>query len=104
MSNVFERYPNLEKYFQTSDGEKFFTESPAYNHAKTLDNKKVETVERKAAEEKPKTAAEIIAMVPDMDFETAEATLDAENSAEKPRKSVVEALEKRIAELENPAE
>lgn len=104
MSDVFKKYPNLEKYYQTSDGEKFFTESPAYNHAKTLENKKVETVERKAEVEKPKSAAEIIAMVPEMELETAEATLEAENSMDKPRKSVVDALVKRISELENPVE
>lgn len=101
MSDVFKRYPNLPEYWQTSDGEKFFTESAAYNHGKTLDDSKVKKVERPVSEEKPKSAAEIIAMVPEMDLETAEAILDAETSSEKPRKSVIEALEKRISELEN---
>lgn len=44
MNEVFKQNPNLEKYFGTSDGEAFYNENDAKNHAKNLEDKTVETV------------------------------------------------------------
>lgn len=44
MNDVFKQNPNLEKYFSTSDGEAFYNENDAKNHAKKLEVKSVETV------------------------------------------------------------
>lgn len=100
MDNFFKDKPELQEYFETSDGTKFYTENLAKNHARDLEDKKVTHVER-PAEEAKESAADIIAKAAEMDKETADEYLDAETSLEKPRKSVVAALEKRINELEN---
>lgn len=42
--NIFENQPNLEKCFSTSDGEHFYNENDAKNHAKSLEDKTVEPV------------------------------------------------------------
>jgi hypothetical protein len=101
MDNTFENNPNLKEYFQTSDGEKFYTKNMAENHARDLKDRSVTTVSRPADKEVKETAADIIAKAPEMDLETAEEYLETENALEKPRKTVVEALEARISELEN---
>jgi hypothetical protein len=44
MNDVFKQNPKLEKYYSTSDGEAFYNENDAKNHAKSLDEKTVETV------------------------------------------------------------
>ena len=44
MNQVFEQNPKLEKYYGTSDGEAFYNENDAKNHAKNLEDKTVETV------------------------------------------------------------
>lgn len=54
MDNVFKKHPTLESYHETSDGVKFFTESNAKNHAKSLKDKKVKEVERSTEIETPK--------------------------------------------------
>jgi len=42
--DVFKKYPNLDHYYETSDGMKFFRENDARNHAKTLEDKSVKKV------------------------------------------------------------
>lgn len=44
MKEVFEQNPNLEKVYATSDGECFYNDNDAKNHAKKLDVKTVEIV------------------------------------------------------------
>ena len=44
MNEVFKNNPKLEKYYGTSDGEAFYNENDAKNHAKNLEDKTVETV------------------------------------------------------------
>ncbi|WP_395049404.1 hypothetical protein [Flavobacterium sp.] len=44
MKKVFEQNPTLEKYYGTTDGEAFYNENDAKNHAKKLEVKTVETV------------------------------------------------------------
>jgi hypothetical protein len=41
---IFKQHPNLEKVYCTSDGTPFYQENDAKNHAKTLEDKSVETV------------------------------------------------------------
>ena len=101
MSNdTFKNNPDLKEYFETSDGQKFYKEDLAKNHARSLDDKGVTHVFRdQTIEADRETAKEILAKVPEMDLETAQDYLDTEIT-DSPRKSVVAALEKRIAELE----
>ena len=42
---VFEANPSLDCYFETADGGAFFTENAANNHAKTLKDKTVTSVQ-----------------------------------------------------------
>lgn len=51
---VFNANPKLEQYFKTADGNAFFTEHDAKNHATSLKSKKVEKVERPFVEENTK--------------------------------------------------
>ena len=44
MNDVFKNNPKLEKYYGTSDGEAFYNETDAKNHARNLEVKTVETV------------------------------------------------------------
>lgn len=107
MNSVFKDNKNLKEYWETSDGTPFYTENMAKNHASGLEDKNVKHVERSESESesdsKQKSAADILALVPDMDLETAKEYLEADKALDKPRKSVVEALEARIAELEKGA-
>ena len=43
-AKIFKQHPNLEVFYQTSDGTAFFKEHDAKNHAKTLKSKKVTAV------------------------------------------------------------
>lgn len=46
MNKIFKSNPNLQQYFETSDGVKFFREDHAKSHARSLKVKAVKTVER----------------------------------------------------------
>lgn len=99
--DIFKDSPDLQEYFETSDRQRFYKEDLAKNHARSLEDKTVTTVFRDAQDEARETAKDILAKIPQMDMETAVQYLDAEEKNE-PRKSVVAALTKRIAELQNP--
>lgn len=43
-NSIFKQNPNLEKVFGTADGEFFYGESDAKNHAKSLEDKTIEIV------------------------------------------------------------
>ena len=108
MNNIFDRYPNMNSFFQTSDGTAFFEKSFANLHAKGLDDKKVVEVFKEKTletdfEVTKETAQVILAKLPEMDLETAENYLNEENSFEMPRKTVVAGLEKKITELKSAA-
>lgn len=108
MSDLFKQYPEMSEYYQTSDGTPFFKEETANTHARTLKDKRVKTVyrpdepENENDEDLPKTetAKEIIAKLAEMNLESAQDYLAAEESLEAPRKTVVDAIQKRIAELQ----
>lgn len=44
--DVFKQNPKLESYFQTSDGNNFFKDFDAKNHAKSLKNKAIKEVKK----------------------------------------------------------
>ncbi len=105
MSNdIFNNYPTLQVYFNTADGQAFFQESDAKNHAKTLENKKEETVERpfeeieeksiKEVKEYAITAKDSIALIKE-----ATTVEDLANFADDERETVKKAYEKKLAEL-----
>lgn len=50
MDAIFKNHPTLKSYFKTSDGQAFYAEDSAKNHAKTLKDKSVEEVKNKAEE------------------------------------------------------
>ena len=45
-NEIFQANPKLDCYFKTSDGECFFTENAAKDHARSLTEKTVETLHR----------------------------------------------------------
>ena len=107
--NIFKQYPNMSEYYETSDGQKFFKEDPAKVHARSLKDSKVKIVSRSEQTEdtedtKTETVKDILARLVEMDLETVQRYLDSENEKETPRKTVTDALEKRITELQNPAQ
>lgn len=60
-TEVFKGHPNAEKLFETSDGQLFFTENHAANHARSLDDKAITVRNAKdsikdVAEDAPPTA------------------------------------------------
>ena len=46
MENIFKLHPNLKEFFRTADGEVFYKETDANNHAKTLVSKKVDHIKK----------------------------------------------------------
>lgn len=106
MSDLFKQYPFMSEYYETSDGTPFFKIETANTYARTLKDKRVKTVSRPDENEndedlpKTETAKEIIAKLSEMDMETAQDYLTAEESLETPRTTVVAAIQKRIAELQ----
>lgn len=98
--DTFKNNPDLQELFVTSDGTEFYKEDTAKNHARTLEDKSVNSVSRPEEKEVQLTAAEIIASIPEMDMDQATFSLTAEQLLAKPRKSVVEALTAHLAELE----
>lgn len=98
--NIFNQYPNLEEYFETSDGQKFFKETAAKTHARTLEDKSVNKVKRTDAK-KPQSSTDILALVSSMDLETAQKYLKQEKELETPRITILKALEGKINKLQN---
>lgn len=110
--DIFERYPNQQKIYVSSDGQAFFDHSHAMNHArqnrtgKELD---VETFTRKEKDEKPgiekdenqpKTVKEMVEILKTANKDEVNAIVEAEKElGENARKSVFAAAEKRLNEL-----
>ncbi len=46
MDKIFEQNQSLDVCYKTSDGKYFFTHNDAFNHAKSLKDKKVQKLER----------------------------------------------------------
>jgi hypothetical protein len=102
-NDVFRRFPNENKVYVTSDGQAFLNESHAKNHAaknRTGKELKLEAFlrveEQKDAE---KTAAQWIELIATLtEVKDVQDILDGEKAGKK-RKSILEAAEKKIAEL-----
>lgn len=107
MDKIFENHPTIESYSKTSDGIAFFNAYDAQAHAKSLKDKRVETifksdlknVEQQKSKEKaikPLKAEELIASIKE-----ATTMEELETFANDERKTVKEALAAKKAELEN---
>ena len=104
--DVFERFPNENKVFVTSDGQAFLNESHAKNHAKknrTGKELKLETFLREdetpPSGDLPTAAADLITLINDAtEIEKVQVILDAENKGGK-RTTVIAAANAKIAEL-----
>lgn len=58
---LWDNYPNLKTFFETSNGTKFFKESDAKTHAATLEDKTVKTLNR-PMEDAPKSPDDLTPM------------------------------------------
>lgn len=103
--STFDRYKDKDKVFVTSDGQAFFDEGHARNHAvKNRTGKELGLdIFRRDEPKSPKStipsADDLIAELATLEtIEEVQAVLDAENTGKK-RKTVIEACEKRIEEL-----
>jgi len=97
VAETFEKFPAENTLYATADGNVFIDENRAQLHAGVNGKYTTHTrvVEQKALEPKKKTAAELIAEIKEVE------TLEAlqEYVADEKRKSVLEAIEERTAEL-----
>lgn len=100
--SVFKRYPTADTVHITSDGQSFFDKVFAQNHAAPQKGRKelvVETFHREEENGEFKNSKAVIAEIKTATtVEAVQAIQDAENAGDK-RKGVLEACEKRIAEL-----
>ena len=100
--DVFERYPEADKVHVTSDGQSFFDEVFAKNHAAPQKGRKELALETFCREENStefKTAKTLITEVKEAaTIEVVTAISETEKAGEN-RKSVLEACERRIIEL-----
>lgn len=112
VKGFFKTYPDAEKAFVTNDGNVFAQKNRADLHAKSDKDLKVTEYDNEATgandadddqDSKPSTAAEIIEFAKTATLEDAESYLDAENKSDKPRSTVLKALESRITELKADA-
>jgi len=101
MNQVFKNHPDLTEFFQTSDGQAFYTENAARTHARTLKNKTVVLVQKSDQPEETKPAGKTVKL-PKKNKERDELVARyAELYGKAPSaNSKVETLKKRIEEKE----
>lgn len=106
MDRVFKENPELKVCYKTSDGECFYTENDAKNYAKSLKDKKVQTVNRGVTSESETGTDENVDSTPKMNHREAIQAIQAAESLEEleqfkdyHQKTVIEALEKKTAKL-----
>lgn len=113
--DIFSRYANAQKVFVTSDGQGFFDERMAKNHARSNrsgqelkvheferpEEYRVEALKDEEAvyEEKRPTVKEIAEQLKEASLEEVEMIVATEDASEDPRSSVYKLAEKRVAEL-----
>jgi beta-glucosidase/6-phospho-beta-glucosidase/beta-galactosidase len=106
-NGIFNRFKDKDKVFITSDGQAFFLESDAKNHAlknRTGKELKLEVFLREAVEPNAKTAKPAKELIAEIGTETnieAIMKIIEKEKAENNRKLVIEAAEKRIKQLSN---
>jgi hypothetical protein len=93
---VFENNPTISCYYKTSDGEAFYKDFDANSHARTLDNKEVQTITKDSepVKEKPAKAEDFILAI--KETTTLEGLEQFKNDT---RSTVLKAIETRTAEL-----
>ncbi|GGB82994.1 hypothetical protein GCM10007424_23770 [Flavobacterium suaedae] len=99
---VFESNPKLQHYFKTADGQAFYNEPDAKNHAKTLTDKTVTPVNRADynSEETPKEVIKIYVEEAVELIEKAETLEDIKKFENDKRVTVKAAYEARKKEFE----
>jgi hypothetical protein len=105
--SVFKRYPGVNKVYVTSDGQAFFDEVHAKNHAAPQKKRGELEVEKflrdEGGKEAPKSAKDLIAEINKAEMvEAITAILEAEGAGDN-RKSVIGAATKRVEKLKTQA-
>ena len=97
--DIFTQNPNLQEVFKTSDGEYFYTENSAKNHAKTLDDKSVEHLEKPKESQTPEklTAKQQL----QKDYEDKFGEVPAESFTKAQLEDAIAKDEPLVAELKN---
>ncbi|HUH25010.1 MAG TPA: hypothetical protein VLY87_00145 [Flavobacterium sp.] len=103
MDKIFKNHPSLESYFKTADGVAFFNMHNAQAHARSLADKRIQTVfkadlkiiEETKASTKPLKAEDVIASIKEV-----ASIEELEEFQNDERKTVKEALATKKAELE----
>lgn len=110
MNEIFKNHPELEKYYETSDGTAFYNESNARNHARTLEDKTVKAVNRNPETKEPEKKKQKPKNGKPNPFESAKLRIEAINElntveeveqalSEETAKTVLKAGAERIAAL-----
>ena len=97
--DIFTQNPNLKEVLKTSDGEYFYTENSAKNHAKTLDDKSVEHLEKPKESQTPEklTAKQQL----QKDYEDKFGEVPAESFTKAQLEDAIAKDEPLVAELKN---
>ena len=97
--DIFTHNPNLKEVLKTSDGEYFYTENSAKNHAKTLDDKSVEHLEKPKESQTPEklTAKQQL----QKDYEDKFGEVPAESFTKAQLEDAIAKDEPLVAELKN---
>ena len=97
--DIFTQNPNLQEVFKTSDGEYFYTENSAKNHAKTLEDKSVEHLEKPIESQTPEklTAKQQL----QKDYEDKFGEVPAESFTKAQLEDAIAKDEPLVAELKN---
>ena len=97
--DIFTQNPNLQEVFKTSDGEYFYTENSAKNHAKTLEDKSVEHLEKPKESQTPEklTAKQQL----QKDYEDKFGEVPAESFTKAQLEDAIAKDEPLVAELKN---
>jgi len=97
--DIFTQNPNLQEVFKTSDGKYFYTENSAKNHAKTLEDKSVEHLEKPKESQTPEklTAKQQL----QKDYEDKFGEVPAESFTKAQLEDAIAKDEPLVAELKN---
>ena len=97
--DIFTQNPNLQEVFKTSDGEYFYTENSAKNHAKTLEDKSVQHLEKPKESQTPEklTAKQQL----QKDYEDKFGEVPAESFTKAQLEDAIAKDEPLVAELKN---
>lgn len=60
MDQIFKDNPKVDIYYKTSDGTPFFSKNAAQNHAKTLEQKNIETITRGSVKNSEENSLKVV--------------------------------------------